>query len=334
MMTTTDTESSWLIYKGDRRAKGDWSMPDPPSWRPRRASRAAAEQSDHLRTPLSTVTLARGGTYQSYPLITQMVNAALHLRRPLLVTGLPGSGKSSLLDAVACELQLGEPLRWSVNSRSTLRDGLYAYDAIGRVQGQEGSAADVGDFIELGPLGTAMLPALRPRALLIDEIDKADVDLPNDLLNVIEEGRFHIPELSRLKDPRPQKVRAFGGNLQALLTAGVVESYEFPFVVMTSNDERDFPAPFLRRCLQMHLADPCSDPQRLRNIVQAHLGIEMLAKADELITDFAKRGSHGEVLATDQLLNAIQLVMGGYAMSDGDRRDMVARLTAALARAA
>ena len=321
----------WQIFEGDQIAKTDWSMPDPPSWRPRRAGEDSARASDALRLPLSAATLAKGSTYQSDPLIRQMVNAALHLRRPLLVTGAPGSGKSSLIDAVACELQLGEPLRWAVTSRSTLREGQYTYDAIGRVQPGSG-AASVGDFIELGPLGTAMLPALRPRALLIDEIDKADVDLPNDLLNVIEEGRFHIPELSRLKDERHVKVRTFGGTLQAELVGGVVESREFPFVVMTSNGERDFPAPFLRRCLQMRMPDPCEDEPRLRQIVKAHLGDDMLQKSEQLIVDFAARGRKGEVLATDQLLNAIQLVMGGWAMTADERKAMVGRLTAALAR--
>src|SRR5262249_15133431 len=167
----------------------------------------------------------RGKTYQSTPEEVELVNAALYLRRPLLVTGKPGTGKSTLVNAVAYELGLGPVLSWSITSRSTLQEGLYRYDAIARLQqaslvdrlrqsGQEGrttetdqddrdteSAAndptDIGQFIRLGPLGTALLPAERPRALLIDEIDKSDIDLPNDLLHVFEEGRFEIPELVR-----------------------------------------------------------------------------------------------------------------------------------------
>jgi MoxR-like ATPase len=284
---------------------------------------------EDVRAPLSNSTLTRGANYQSDALINQMVNAALHLRRPILVTGSPGSGKSSLIDAVAFELQLGEPLRWAVTSRSTLREGLYTYDAIGRVQGKFGG---VGDFIELGPLGTAMLPTRKPRALLIDEIDKADVDLPNDLLNVIEEGRFHIPELCRTRKARRVKVRTYAAQSEVDILNGIVESYEFPFVVMTSNGERDFPPPFLRRCLQMRMPDPVQDPVRLRRIVRAHLGEAILGASEGLIGDFVQRAAQGELLATDQLLNAIQLVMGGYAMTKAERIEMSQRLTAALGK--
>ena len=321
---------AWYRYLGDNRVHAEWQVPEPPSWRPRRASSAQAEAGDSLRQPLSPQSLAKGVRYQASPEIREMVNAAIHLRRPLLVTGEPGTGKSSLIDSLAYELALGDPLRWAVTSRSTLRDGLYSYDAIGRVQGS--AAQDIGDFIELGPLGTALLPALRPRALLIDEIDKADVDLPNDLLNVIEEGRFHIPELSRLKDGGAHKVRTFGGTMEVAVSGGVVESYEYPLVVMTSNDERDFPAPFLRRCLQLRMPDPCNDIVRLNHIVSAHLGPDKLAQSQSLIAGFVSRAKAGEVLATDQLLNAIQLVMGGHGMGAEESAAMVRRLTQALGR--
>lgn len=332
--------TAWEIYRGDnrQRAAGDWKMPEPPGWRPRRASLADAQEGEGLREALSPATIAKGLTYQSNPEIRRMVNAALHLRRPLLITGGPGTGKSSLIDSVAFELQLGEPLRWPVTSRSTLRDALYSYDAIGRAQARgDGRSSDreldVGDFIELGPLGTAMLPAVKPRALLIDEIDKADIDLPNDLLNVIEEGRFHIPELSRLGQ-KDMWVRAFGGESRVKIHAGKVESHEFPFVVMTSNGERDFPAPFLRRCLQMRMPDPCDEKPRLEAIVKAHLGEAKMKEADSLILSFVNRAKAGEMLATDQLLNAIQLVMGAYAMSEDDRKKMLETLTTGLGRKA
>ena len=297
--------NDWAIYRGDNRRNAKWKVPEPPPWRPRRTSAAQAAATDGQRAELSPTTRANGETYQSNPAIRRMVNAALYLRRPLLVTGGPGTGKSSLLDSVAFELDLGEPLRWPVTSRSTLREALYSYDAIGRVQRRDGDHAsdenlDVGDFIELGPLGTAMLPALRPRALLIDEIDKADIDLPNDLLNVIEEGRYHIPELSRLKK-KEARVRGFGGGEQIEIVGGRVESYEFPFVVMTSNGERDFPAPFLRRCLQLRMPDPCDEPDRLRDIISAHLGRQKTADATKLIDSFIARAKAGESLATDQL---------------------------------
>jgi MoxR-like ATPase len=338
-MSDKDTPSAgedWQIYLGNNQQRDDWKVPDPPTWRPRRANRAHAAEGDRLRAALSAATIAKGKTYQSTPEIRRMVNAALHLRRPLLITGGPGTGKSSLVDSVAYELNLGEPLRWPVTSRSTLRDAQYSYDAIGRVQRKGDETAsdkdlDVGDFIELGPLGTAMLPAVRPRALLIDEIDKADIDLPNDLLNVIEEGRYHIPELSRLRE-KEMWVRGFGGDDRIKIVSGKVESYEFPFVVMTSNGERDFPAPFLRRCLQMKMPDPCDDETRLKAIVTAHLGEDKMKVANDLIHSFVVRAKAGEVLATDQLLNAIQLVMGAYSLDQDDRGKLLESLTAGLGR--
>lgn len=125
------------------------------------------------------------------------VNAALHLRRPLLLTGAPGSGKSTLVSLIASELALGDPLNWYITSRSTLADGLFHYDALGRLHATQtqSKVLQVEDYVTLGPLGTALASRDKPRAVLIDEIDKSDFDLPSDLLNVLEEGEFDIPPL-------------------------------------------------------------------------------------------------------------------------------------------
>src|SRR5262249_6461132 len=183
--------AGWKLFQGDGQVR-DVCFPPPPPWR--NLARAAAH---------------RGETYRPTEREVDMVNAALHLRRPLLIEGPPGSGKSSLVYAVQRELKLGPVLHWPINSRSTLRDGLYRYDAVGRMNDKgrqilntagEGvvSDEDIGDYLVLGPLGTALVPSDRPRALLIDEIDKSDVDLPNDLLHVLENGWFEIAELVRV----------------------------------------------------------------------------------------------------------------------------------------
>jgi MoxR-like ATPase len=235
------------------------------------------------------------------------VNAALHLRRPLLVTGQPGSGKSSLIESVATKLALGRVLRWHITSSSTLRDALYRYDALGRLQEYQltSQPPDISSYLRLGPLGTALLPTGRPRALLVDEIDKSDVDLPSDLLNVFERGEFEIPELARL-DQDTVEVREDGGDERFPIRQGKVACREFPFVVLTSNGERDFPPAFLRRCVQFRMPD--SGPDLLRRIVVAHLGEDVAEFAETLIADFVDRTANNHAQATDQLLNAIFVV--------------------------
>jgi MoxR-like ATPase len=240
------------------------------------------------------------------------VNAALFLRRPLLVTGKPGVGKSSLARAVARELCLGRVLWWPITTRTTLQDGLYQYDALARLHevSQRRNAAagagaddvDIGKFLRLGPLGTALLPAAKPRVLLIDEIDKGDVDLPNELLHVFEEGQFEILELSRL-DRKEVTLRAADGDDLVTIHNGIVRSYEFPLVILTSNGERDFPPAFMRRCVRVEMKAP-DDVAGLAKIVSAHFGAASTLH-HQLIDNFLQRRS--EDLATDQLLNAIYL---------------------------
>ena len=336
----------WKLYRGTR-TPGNLikDLPAPPAWRPRRGKKPLPQNERWWPTKreedalLPPAVLKRGGVFHATARIIEMVNAALYLRRPLLVTGAPGSGKSSLVDAVAYELRMGAPLRWSVTSRSTLRDALYGYDAVGRLQQKTGVDAPIGDFITLGALGTALLPSARPRALLIDEIDKSDLDLPNDLLNVFEEGEFEIPELKRLGSTTAVSVFTSDPKApRAEVTGGKVECYEFPLMILTSNGEREFPAPFLRRCLRLQMPNPTGQQKeddnegwkRLDAIVDLHFEQAELQAVQTLVGDFKGRAKQGDAVATDQLLNAIYFVTSSQVVVGKERDDIVAELTRAL----
>ncbi|GAA2071655.1 MoxR family ATPase [Streptomyces albiaxialis] len=328
--------SDWRIYRGAGVPhEGVSELPGPPPWRdfagardPRNGGGGTgdgdgSESADAARR----LGAQRRLVENLHPRAEEVeaVNAALYLRRPLLVTGNPGTGKSTLAHAVAHELGLGRVLRWPVVSRTTLKDGLYHYDAIGRLQdvqldravaGGSGTAPaerpPIGSYLRLGPLGTALLPAgpeeggraPRPRVLLVDELDKSDIDLPSDLLNVLEEGEFGIPELERLAEREPVTEVLTADGDRVPVRGGRVRCTVFPFIVLTSNGERDFPAALLRRCIQLELKPP--GHEQLAAMVTAHLGEEALADGEELVERFLRR-EPGQVVATDQLLNALFL---------------------------
>ncbi len=327
----TTGEPDWYIFRGSGdsdRSEKELKLPPPPPWRDFNQSRSH-----------------KGRTFQVKDEQVQLVNAAFYLRRPLLVTGPPGTGKSSLAYAVAVELGLGEVLLWPITSRSKLKDGLYNYDAIGRLQatntggpqgGNDAEPPPISQFIRLGPLGTALADSRinKPRVLLIDEIDKSDIDLPNDLLNVFEDGEFEIPELSRLAQLTKEKVEAdeqtdsvTGRRLSTRMdkprdsrgtdtieiVEGKVKCEEFPFVILTSNAERELPPPFLRRCRRLEIQPP--DEKDLKKIVRAHFN--ELAGEQPLPEPVVKyigqvvkrRKEKQEYVATDQLLNAVHLIL-------------------------
>ncbi|MER5891161.1 MoxR family ATPase [Streptomyces sp. NPDC001941] len=308
----------WWVFRGPA------ELPEPPPWRRFPAARRTAPAHRYLMSDHEV----------------SVVNAALHLRRPLLVTGRPGTGKSSLARALAQDLGLGEVLRWSVNSRSTLAEALYRYDAVGRLREaslrrereplrgparrlhrRTGAPSDIGDYLRLGPLGTALASVEGPRVLLVDELDKSDIDLPNDLLVVLEEGEFEIPELARLPEHQQNvDVLVSGGRDRVRVRRGLVACTHFPLVVMTSNGEREFPPAFLRRCVRLDLRDP--DEAKLRDIVRQNLGEEALAAAGDLIDDFLRR-SAAQSLATDQLLAAVHLRLTGADLSRQELRAAV-----------
>lgn len=276
--------------------------------------------------------LGRGdiGAHQLRPDDLDIINAALLCRRPLLVSGAPGLGKSSLAYLIARELGLGPVLHWPITSRSALRDGLYHYDALRRFEEAQlrgagpgaDSARDLADYITLGPLGTALLPYERPRVLLIDEIDKADIDLPNDLLHVFENGEYHLDELRRVRAHLPEvEVFTHEGRERVPVREGFVQCNAFPVIIMTSNGEREFPPAFLRRCLQLRLAKP--DRPQLERVVAAHLGSAVVDEYGDIIDDFIRRRSELGALPTDRLLIALHVLT----QADGvDRQRLAERL--------
>lgn len=321
------TNNAWHIFTGQSRphlAK----LPDAPPWRQfageipgGKDANDEANQADEAHQPDDPY-WHRAVTYKTPAAALDAINAALMLRRPLLVTGKPGTGKSSLAYRVAYELGLGPVLEWQINSRSSLKDGLYGYDAIGRLndknlgEGQGGNKAkDIGSYINLRALGTALLPSARPRVLLIDELDKADPDLPNDLLNVFEGGWFEIPELQRHTESvvkvsvMPTPADKDQTPAQVEVKKGRVVCAAFPFIVMTSNGERDFSPAFLRRCIRLDLAEP--DEEQLIAIVTAHLGNKLTDDAKARIKSFADNqiaNKDKKTTATDQLLNALFVI--------------------------
>ena len=312
-------------------------LPAPPRWR-----MFGAKEEDHALDASAIVDcsysqrerdLAEAYRIGDQTDILNAVNAAVILRRPLLVTGPAGSGKSSLMYAVARELRLGPVLTWHITSRSTLREGEYDYEALGRLQEIQTreklsgprpmarrAAVKVEDFIRLGPLGTAFVSSKWPRALLIDEIDKADLDLPNDLLNLFEEGKFTIEELRRDNASGTAQVRTWKDLYgTAEIKGGQVACTVFPFILLTSNGEREFSAPFLRRCVRLEIKAP-KDEKELARIVRAHLsgsGVDVEGEAQKFLD---KRGENK--LSTDQLMNAIFILEQCQVTDEAKRKEL------------
>jgi len=185
-------------------------------------------------------------TYIASDELRHAVNVAVALGRPLLLRGEPGTGKTLLAENLALALGLSL-IRWHVKSTTKARDGLYVYDTVARLHDSrfgDGDVKDIGRYIKLGPLGEA-LSAPSKVVLLIDEIDKADLEFPNDLLHELDAMRFKVDE-----------------------TGKEVVAHERPVVVITSNNEKELPDAFLRRCVFHYIEFP--NRELMTKIVKVH----------------------------------------------------------------
>ncbi|WP_377293573.1 AAA family ATPase [Rhizobium sp. SG2393] len=216
------------------------------------------------------------------------VNAAIRLERPLLVKGEPGTGKTELARQVAAEL--GAPfIEWSVKSTTKAQQGLYDYDAVSRLRdSQLGDARvnDIAHYIRRGKLWQAF-ETDRRAVLLIDEIDKADIEFPNDLLQELDRMEFHVYE-----------------------TGETIRAKHRPIVIITSNNEKELPDAFLRRCFFHFIRFP--DAETLARIVEVHFpGIRRTLLSAALTTFFDIRNVQGlkKKPSTSEALDWIRLLV-------------------------
>ncbi len=232
--------------------------------------------------------------YVASPELLASVNIAMALEKPLLVKGEPGTGKTMLAQAVAEALGM-ELLIWSIKSTTKAQDGLYVYDTVQRLYDSQFGAdvSDIGKYIKLGKLGEAFERESQC-VLLIDEIDKADIEFPNDLLWELDKMEFYIPETKR-----------------------TVKAKVRPLVIITSNAEKELPDAFLRRCIFHYIDFP--DAEMMEKIVRVHFDdLEDKLLKQALESFYALRALRGlqKKPSTSELIDWVQaLQIGGIPAS-------------------
>lgn len=218
------------------------------------------------------------------------VNVAIALKKPLLIKGEPGTGKTMLAQSIAEALGI-DLLVWSIKSTTKAQEGLYTYDTVQRLydsQFGEGDVKDIGRYVKLGRMGESFV-ADTPPVLLIDEIDKADLEFPNDLLWELDKMEFYIPE-----------------------TKETIVAKNRPIVIITSNAEKELPDAFLRRCIFHYIAFP--DKDKMEEIVKVHYGNVEKTLMDNAIEAFYKLREMKDLQklpSTSELLDWLQALMLG-----------------------
>ncbi|CAA7618867.1 MoxR family ATPase [Magnetospirillum sp. SS-4] len=252
-------------------------------------------------------------TYVATEDLLVAVNAALRLERPLLIKGEPGTGKTVLATEVA--KALGRPLiQWHIKSTTKAQQGLYEYDAVARLRDSQlgdPRVHDISNYINQGKLWEAF-EAPTPPVLLIDEIDKADIEFPNDLLLELDRMEFHVYE-----------------------TKQVVRAERRPMVIITSNNEKELPDAFLRRCFFHYIRFP--DRETMERIVEVHFpGIKPALLHEALTAFFDIRDVAGlkKKPSTSELLDWIKLIVAEDLSPDDlrakDSRTLIPKLHGAL----